>query len=72
MCCESSDVVRFNLGPLLQGQMRIYIYIYIQLFTYVQISSMFWTTGGSEQPLQVPGDRGALNQPKPHPSSRIA
>ena len=23
MCCESSDVVRFNLGPLLQGQMRI-------------------------------------------------
>ena len=23
MCCESSDVVRFNLGSLLQGQMRI-------------------------------------------------
>ena len=23
MCCESSDVVRFDLGPLLQGQMRI-------------------------------------------------
>ena len=23
MCCESSDVVRFGLGPLLQGQMRI-------------------------------------------------
>ena len=22
MCCESSDVVRFDLGPLLQGQMR--------------------------------------------------
>ena len=23
MCCESSDVVRFDLGPLLQGQMMI-------------------------------------------------
>ena len=23
MCCESSDVVRFDLGPILQGQMRI-------------------------------------------------
>ena len=23
MCCESSDVVRIDLGPLLQGQMRI-------------------------------------------------
>ena len=23
MCCESSDVVRFDLGPLLEGQMRI-------------------------------------------------
>ena len=23
MGCESSDVVRFDLGPLLQGQMRI-------------------------------------------------
>ena len=23
MCCESSDVVRFDLGPLLRGQMRI-------------------------------------------------
>ena len=23
MGCESSDVVRFNLGPLLQGQMRV-------------------------------------------------
>ena len=23
MCCESSDVVIFDLGPLLQGQSRI-------------------------------------------------
>ena len=23
MGCESSDVIRFDLGPLLQGQMRI-------------------------------------------------
>ena len=23
MCCESSDVVRFDLEPLLQGQTRI-------------------------------------------------
>ena len=23
MCCESSDVVGFDLGPLLQGQTRI-------------------------------------------------
>ena len=23
MCCESFDVVRFDLGPLLQGQTRI-------------------------------------------------
>ena len=23
MCCESSDMVRFDLGPLLQGQTRI-------------------------------------------------
>ena len=23
MCCESSDVVSFDLGPLLQSQMRI-------------------------------------------------
>ena len=23
MCCESSDVVEFNLGPFLQGQTRI-------------------------------------------------
>ena len=23
MCCESSDVIRFDLGPLLQGQTRI-------------------------------------------------
>ena len=23
MCCESSDVVRFDLGPHLQGQTRI-------------------------------------------------
>ena len=23
MCCESSDVVRFDIGPLLQGQTNI-------------------------------------------------
>ena len=23
MCCESSDVVRFDLGPLLQGQTNV-------------------------------------------------
>ena len=23
MCCESSDMVRFDLGPLLEGQTRI-------------------------------------------------
>ena len=23
MCCESSDVVKFDLGPLLQGRTRI-------------------------------------------------
>ena len=23
MCCKSSDVVRFDLGALIQGQMRI-------------------------------------------------
>ena len=23
MCCESSDVVKFDLGPLLQGQTRL-------------------------------------------------
>ena len=23
MCCESSDMVRFDLGPLLQGQTRV-------------------------------------------------
>ena len=23
MCCKSSDMVRFDLGPLLQGQTRI-------------------------------------------------
>ena len=39
---------------------------------YIQDSSKPWATGGSaEQPLQVPGDR-ALNQPKPHPSGKIA
>ena len=43
----------------------------VQLFTYVQISPMFWVAGGStEQPLQALGGR-ALNQPKPHPSDRI-
>ena len=49
----------------------IFYSIYAQLFTYVQVSSITWATGGSaEQPLQVPGDR-ALNQPKPHPSLKI-
>ena len=47
------------------------IYTYVQLFTYVQISSRYWSVGRSaEQPLQGPDGR-ALNQPKPHPSSRI-
>ena len=47
------------------------LYIYVQLFTYVQISSVPWATGGSvEQSLQAPGGR-ALNQPRPHPSGKI-
>ena len=47
------------------------IYTYVQLFFYVQITSRYWPVGGSaEQPLQGPDGR-ALNQPKPHPSSRI-
>ena len=29
---ESSDVVRFNLGSLLQGQTRILLYIYYILY----------------------------------------
>ena len=41
------------------------------LSTYVQISSMCWTAGGSAvQPLQGP-DGKALSQPKPHPLSKI-
>ena len=47
-----------------------YIYTCI-LFTYVQISSLTWATGGSaEQPLQVPGDK-APSRPMPHPSDKI-
>ena len=47
------------------------IYTDVQISTYVQISSMCWTAGGSAvQPLQGP-DGKALSQPKPHPLSKI-
>ena len=47
------------------------IYKYVQVFTYVHLSSRYQSVGGSaEQPQPVRDDR-ALSQPKPHPSDRI-
>ena len=47
------------------------IYKYVQVFTYVHLSSRYQSVGGSaEQPQLVRDDR-ALSQPKPHPSDRI-
>ena len=67
---------RHELGPKRrnkppEGSFLFFIYIYVQLLAYVQISSITWVTGGSaEPPLPAPDGR-ALNQPKPHPSDRI-
>ena len=44
-------------------------YMY-KLFTYVQISSMSWAAGRSVGQLLPDPDGRALNQPKPHPSSK--
>ena len=47
------------------------IYRYVQVFTYVHLSSRYRSVGGSaEQPRPVQDGR-ALSQPKPHPSGRI-
>ena len=35
MGCESSDVVRFDLGPLLQGQMRVAKLNVVYLLNYI-------------------------------------
>ena len=41
------------------------------MYNYLQVSSRYWSVGGSaEQPQQGPDGR-ALSQPKPHPSDRI-
>ena len=61
--------VEINLPK--EARQSFFFKIYIQLFTYVQVSSMSWVTGGSaEQPLQVPCGR-ALNQPRPDSSDKI-
>ena len=40
MCCESADVVRFDLGPLLQGQTRIAKFI--SAYNSLIIGSKVW------------------------------
>ena len=47
------------------------IYKYVQVFTYVQISSRYQSVGGSAEQPQPVQDGRALSQPKPHPSGRI-
>ena len=47
------------------------VYKYVQLFTYVQISSRYQSVGGSAEQPQQDEDGRALSQPKPHPSDRI-
>ena len=47
------------------------IYKYVQVFTYVQISSRYQSVGGSAEQPQPVQDGRALSQPKPHPSDRI-
>ena len=47
------------------------IYKYVQLCTYVQISSRYQSVGGSAEQPQQDQDGRALSQPKPHPSDRI-
>ena len=50
----------------------VHVYKNVQLTSYVQISSRYLPVGGSaEQPQQDPDGR-AQNQPKPHPSGKIA
>ena len=47
------------------------IYKYVQVFTYVQLSSRYQSVGGSAEQPQLVRDGRALSQPKPHPSDRI-
>ena len=47
------------------------IYKYVQVFTYVQISSRYRFAGGSAEQPQPDQDGRALSQPRPHPSDRI-
>ena len=47
------------------------IYKYVQVFTYVHLSSKYQSVGGSAEQPQLVRDGRALSQPKPHPSDRI-
>ena len=47
------------------------IYKYVQVFTYVQISSRYRFAGGSAEQPQPDQDGRALSRPRPHPSDRI-
>ena len=47
------------------------IYKDVQLYTYIQVSSSYWSAGGSAEQLQQDQDDRALNLPTPHPSDRI-
>ena len=55
MCCESFDVVRFDLGPLLQGQMRIVklksAYNPLIIFPRVDINAIDKTIGTQERQI---------------------
>ena len=47
------------------------IYKYVQLYTYVQISSRYQSVGGSAEQPQPDQDGRALSRPTPHPSDKI-
>ena len=47
------------------------IYKYVQVFTYVHLSSRYQSVGGSAEQPQLVRDGRARSQPKPHPSDRI-
>ena len=63
------EVLRFFFFLFLNYMCNIYKYV--QVFTYVQISSRCRSAGGSAGQPQPDQDGRALSRPKPHPSDRI-
>ena len=63
MGCESSDVVRFDLGPCLQGQMRVAKLK--SAFNYLLLKNTVYIQFYSEIPLPFPNSSYLLEPSNP-------